>query len=242
MTPSPKEAIILAGGMGTRLQSVVSDVPKPMAPVAGRPFLEHLFPMLREANVRRVVLSVGYKSETIMAHFGDRHGGIDIAYAVEPVPLGTGGAIRLAFEQTRMPQVLVLNGDTLFRYDLRKHWEMHRRLGKGALVSVALKEMRDFDRYGTVEVYKNHRIKAFHEKKPMGEGLINAGIYVIDRDLWGMVDVPEQFSFEKDILERHVQRLRFMGCQQEGYFIDIGIPEDYARANRDLAAQQQPEP
>jgi D-glycero-alpha-D-manno-heptose 1-phosphate guanylyltransferase len=238
----PKEAIILAGGMGTRLQSVVSDVPKPMAPVAGRPFLEYIFPLLRQVEVKKVVLSVGYKWETILAHFGYRFQGIDIEYAVETVPLGTGGGIRLAFSKTNSPQVLVVNGDTLFLHDLMMHWEMHQFYSEGALVSIALREMKHFDRYGTVELYKNERIKAFHEKKPMESGLINAGIYVIDRELWGKVDVPERFSFEKDILERYVRKLRFMGYIHDGYFIDIGIPEDYAKANAELGQLRFPNP
>jgi D-glycero-alpha-D-manno-heptose 1-phosphate guanylyltransferase len=237
----PKEAIILAGGMGTRLQSVVSDVPKPMAPVGGRPFLEYLFPMLQRMEVKKVVLSVGYKWETILAHFGYKFQGIEIDYAVETVPLGTGGGIRLAFAKTNSPQVLVLNGDTFFHHDLMLHWEMHQFYSKGALVSIALKEMKDFDRYGTVELHKNERIKAFREKERKESGLINAGVYVIDRELWAKVDVPERFSFEKDVLEAYVRRLRFMGYVHEGYFVDIGIPEDYARANVDLPKLLSPE-
>ena len=230
----PEEAIILAGGMGTRLQSVVSEVPKPMAPVAGKPFLEYLFPMLKQVGVKRVVLSVGHKWEVIQAHFGANFMGIEVDYAVESTPLGTGGGIKLAFEKTTSQHVLVLNGDTLFLHDLMLHWEMHQMWNEGALISLALKEMRDFDRYGTVEIYKNERVKAFREKQPKESGLINAGVYVIDRELWNLVDVPEKFSFEKDVLERYVRKLRFMGYKHEGYFIDIGIPEDYEKANRDL--------
>jgi D-glycero-alpha-D-manno-heptose 1-phosphate guanylyltransferase len=230
----PEEAIILAGGMGTRLASVVSDVPKPMAPVAGRPFLEYIFPMLKRAGVRKVVLSVGHKWEVIYAHFGNSWLGMDIEYAVETVPLGTGGGIKLAFEKTQSEQVLVLNGDTLFLHGLGMFWETYQLFNPGAIISLALKEMKDFDRYGTVELYKNKRIKAFREKQACESGLINAGVYIIDRSLWSMVDVPEKFSFEKDILERYVRKLRFDGYKFEGYFIDIGIPEDFAKANRDL--------
>jgi D-glycero-alpha-D-manno-heptose 1-phosphate guanylyltransferase len=231
----PEEAIILAGGMGTRLASVVSDVPKPMAPVAGRPFLEYIFPLLKRVGVKKVVLSVGHKWEVILAHFGYHWLGMDIEYAVETVPLGTGGGIKLAFEKTRSEQVLVLNGDTLFLHNLDMFWETYQLFNPGALIGLALKEMKDFDRYGTVDLYKNERIKAFREKQALSIGLINAGVYIIDRSLWSLVDVPEKFSFEKDILERYVRKLRFDGYKFEGYFIDIGIPEDFAKANRDLA-------
>jgi D-glycero-alpha-D-manno-heptose 1-phosphate guanylyltransferase len=235
MTSHPEEVIVLAGGMGTRLATVVSDVPKPMAPVAGRPFLEYLFPMLARAGVRKVVLSVGHLWEVILAHFGNHWLGMDIAYAVETVPLGTGGGIKLAFEKTQADDVLVLNGDTLFLHDLLQHWECHQASKGEAIISLALKEMQDFDRYGTVELRKDGRIKAFREKQPMERGLINAGVYIVNRKLWDLVEVPEKFSFEKDILERHVHDLQFMGFKHDGYFIDIGIPEDYARANQDLA-------
>lgn len=234
MMQHPEEAIILAGGMGTRLQSVVSEVPKPMAPVAGKPFLEYIFPVLKRVGVRKVVLSVGHKWEVISDHFGDRWLGMDIEYAVETEPRGTGGGIKLAFKKTETQHVLVLNGDTLFLHDLFRLWENHNLLNPGALISISLKEMKNFDRYGTVELYQDERIKAFREKQAMDSGLINAGVYIIDRDLWDIVDVPEKFSFEKDVLERYVDKLRFMGYKHEGYFIDIGIPEDFARANVDL--------
>lgn len=233
MSTHPREAILLAGGMGTRLRSVVTDLPKPMAPVGGRPFLEHLFPMLQAAGIEHAVLSVGYKWEVIEAHFGREFMGIALDYAVEEQPLGTGGGIKLAFGKTTEQHVLVLNGDTLFKIDLAEHWRRH--VAGGGLVSLALKPMRDFDRYGTLELGAEERIVAFKEKQPLREGLINAGIYAIDRGIWDAVDLPERFSFEQDVLEREVGRLNFKGFVQDGYFIDIGIPEDFARANVELA-------
>ncbi|MFN8397960.1 MAG: nucleotidyltransferase family protein [Bacteroidia bacterium] len=232
MSAHPREAILLAGGMGTRLRSVVTDLPKPMAPVAGKPFLEHLFPSLKAAGIEHAVLSVGYKWEVIEAHFGREFMGISLDYAVEEQPLGTGGGIKLAFEKTTEQHVMVLNGDTLFRIDLAEHWRRH--VTGGGLVSLALKPMRDFDRYGTVELGADERILAFKEKQPLKEGLINAGIYAMDRGIWGKLDLPERFSFEQDVLERQVGRLNFKGFVQDGYFIDIGIPEDYAKADADL--------
>jgi D-glycero-alpha-D-manno-heptose 1-phosphate guanylyltransferase len=232
MSAYPHEAIVLAGGMGTRLQTVVRDIPKPMASVDGRPFLEYVLAQLPGIGIQRVVLSVGYKWEVILAHFGHSFMGMEIDYAVEEQPLGTGGGIKLAFDKTTSEQVLVLNGDTLFACDLRWHFAQHTT--DGGLISLALKEMHDFDRYGSVEVDADRRVMGFKEKQALDYGLINAGVYVIDRALWAKVDVAEKFSFEKDILERYVGALSFMGYKQDGYFIDIGIPEDYARAQMEL--------
>lgn len=230
----PQEAIILAGGMGTRLQSVVRDVPKPMAMVGGKPFLEYVIHMLEMHGIRKAVLSVGHLWEVIFEHFGYNWRGVEMDYAIETEPLGTGGGIKLAFEKTKSQDVFVLNGDTMFLVSLFDHWRWHQDNSKGALISLGLAEMTNFDRYGTVELDDEGRVKAFHEKRPMALGQINAGLYIVNRDLWKYVDVPTKFSFEKDILERYVGELRFSGCVHEGYFVDIGIPEDFARAQTEI--------
>jgi D-glycero-alpha-D-manno-heptose 1-phosphate guanylyltransferase len=227
-------AIILAGGFGTRLQSVVNDVPKPMAPVAGRPFLEWVLDYCLENGIQEAILSVGYKSETIINHFGKEYKGIQIKYAIEKEPLGTGGAIRYAIEMLEDDSnCLILNGDTLFKSDLQKLYSSY--MEKSADLIVSLRRMYDFDRYGVVEINESNRIISFQEKKHCDEGLINGGVYIVSSKLIKQI-FPEvkSFSFEKDFLEHYVQQLKFIGIEQTGYFIDIGIPEDFEKANRDL--------
>ena len=227
-------AIILAGGFGTRLQSVVNDVPKPMAPVAGRPFLEWVLDHCQENGIKEAILSVGYKSETIINHFGKEYKGIQIKYAVEHEPLGTGGAIRYAMEMLEDDKnCLILNGDTLFKSDLQKLYSSY--MEKSADLIVSMRRMYEFDRYGLVEINESNRIISFQEKKYCPEGLINGGIYIVSSKLIKQI-FPEvkSFSFEKNFLEQYVKQLNFIGIEQAGYFIDIGIPEDFEKANRDL--------
>jgi D-glycero-alpha-D-manno-heptose 1-phosphate guanylyltransferase len=226
------EAIVLAGGFGTRLRSVVSELPKPMAPVGERPFLEIVLDELVNAGVQRCVLAVGYKRETIEAHFGKQYRGMALAYSIEDEPLGTGGGIRQAADMLDGDACLVLNGDTLFRVDLE---QLSRRFAeRQSLLCVALKEMRDFDRYGTVVLESDGTISGFREKQPMQRGLINGGVYALHKELFALKELPPVFSFEKEILEAEVGRRRFHGEAFDAYFIDIGIPEDYARAQVEL--------
>lgn len=229
------EAIVLAGGMGTRLRSLVSDLPKPMAPVAGHPFLRYVLDYLHAQHIKRVVLSVGYKWESIQAHFGDEYQGMELAYAVEETPLGTGGGIRLACEQVRGQHCFVVNGDTWFGVALDELAALH--LEKDSILTLALKPMRDFDRYGTVELDEQARIRAFEEKQPRESGLINGGIYLLDKRLWEATECTGRFSFEQDIMEQEVGRLAYHGYKSEAYFIDIGIPEDYQKAQVHFAGE-----
>ena len=223
------EAIILAGGKGTRLQSVVADVPKPMAQVADRPFLEFLLDELVLANCSRVVLSVGYKWEVIEKHFGTEYRGMIIDYAVENEPLGTGGAIMLALHKTTADHVLVLNGDTYFDLDLNAFVKAHHN--SGSALSIGLKRMDSPDRYGTVEI-SGERILKFNEKVAgLDSGLINAGVYALDKTAFSTLDLPSAFSFEQLILEKLVEIWNFHGFEAQEFFIDIGIPEDYRKAN-----------
>ena len=223
------EAIILAGGLGTRLRSAVAHVPKCMAPVAGRPFLEYLLDSLCGTGVSRVILSVGYLREAVMDWVDPSRWPFEIAYAVEESPLGTGGGIRLALSECKGDRVAVLNGDTLFHADLDALMEASR----GQALSIALKPMTDFDRYGSVTMEGN-RITAFREKAFCAKGLINGGVYAIDRRLLDLSSFPERFSFEKDVLEPMASGGRLSGYVHDGYFIDIGIPEDYDRSQREL--------
>ena len=228
------EAIILAGGFGTRLRHIVSDVPKPMAPVAGRPFLEYILRDLAAKGVTRAVLAVGYMAECIEAYFGASFAGMELVYSPEDKPLFTGGAIKQALEKCNEENVLVVNGDTFFDVSPAALERVHTE--RGAALTVATKEMTDFDRYGTVRTDADGRITAFEEKKPCARGAINGGVYLLRRDALDGVKA-EKFSFEQEFMERFVGEGRFFACPCDGYFIDIGIPEDYARAQEDFASK-----
>ena len=225
------ECVVLAGGKGTRLRSVVSDLPKCMAPVAGRPFLAWLLDDLREAGFDHIILSLGYKHEAVEAWVATRPDRDSITYVVEEEPLGTGGGVRLALRQAREDAVFILNGDTFFGVDYPAMQAFHRQ--SGAQATLALKPLRDFDRYGEVTLDGEGRITAFREKRPCAEGLINGGVYLLQRD--ALAEMPERFSLEKDYFEPKAESAGLAGFRSEGYFIDIGIPADYARAQRDFA-------
>ena len=229
------EAIILAGGLGTRLQKVVSDIPKPMAPVAGKPFLYYIFAWIRKYPVDKIILSIGYKAESITEYFGNSAFDIPVEYVVEKKPLGTGGAVKLALERTEGNDILILNGDTWFPVDIRKLIEFH--IEKKSIFTVALKRMLDFDRYGTVELEKNKILK-FKEKKYCHEGLINGGIYIARREYVSSWKMPEVFSLEKDILEKEAGKLILNGMVFDDPFLDIGVPDDYAKAEKILKQEK----
>ena len=220
------EAIILAGGLGTRLSGVIGEIPKCLAPVDGKPFLQYQLEWLSCFDVSHVVLSVGYLREQVIGFVKSREWPFDVSFAVEKEPLGTGGGIRLALSKCRGKQVYVLNGDTFFNVDLEA-------LSFTAPVTLALKPMRDFDRYGAVN-WDGDLVNAFREKRHCDEGLINGGVYAIDRSQLDMSLFPKTFSFERDVLEPLANYGLVAGEKQDGYFIDIGIPEDYARAQREL--------
>lgn len=226
-----REAIVLAGGFGTRLQSVVSEVPKPMAPVAGKPFLQYILDYLIDQHIDHAVLAVGYLREVIIDTFGAQYRSLRISYSVETDPLGTGGGILQACQFLQGNEVFVINGDTYFDVDLQALAATHR--AHNALLTVALKRMEKFDRYGTVDINKEGRITGFLEKKYLDEGLINGGIYCLHTSVFPQ-HIPAKFSFEKEILEKEIASGRIYGLCSDGYFIDIGIPEDYTRAQTDF--------
>lgn len=215
------EAIVLAGGFGTRLKEVVSDVPKPMAPVNGKPFLEYLIKDLGEKGIRHIILAVGYKKEIIKEYFKNRYENIEITYSEELTPLGTGGAIKKALKLAKEADIFIVNGDTFFDIDLKRMKEFH--IENKSTLTVAVKEMENFDRYGSL-VIKENRIIEFEEKKKKAKGKINGGIYLIKKDLLNRIE-KEKFSFEKEILED--KKIEKYSYESKGYFIDIGIPEDY---------------
>jgi D-glycero-alpha-D-manno-heptose 1-phosphate guanylyltransferase len=236
------EAIVLAGGLGTRLASRLHGLPKPMAPVAGRPFLEILLNQLRRSGCTRVLLSVGQQHTVIQDHFGASFHGIEVDYVVESVPLGTGGAIRLALAQAREESVLVLNGDTFLDADYAAMLRFHA--SQGAAVTLAVVHRDDVSRYGSVTI-EGQRIVGFEEKGssspdqtragPANSGWISAGTYVLSRDLAWPPALPGKFSIEFDFFVPEVARLRPAAWKVDGFFLDIGIPEDLDRAQTELA-------
>jgi D-glycero-alpha-D-manno-heptose 1-phosphate guanylyltransferase len=221
------EAIILAGGMGTRLQNVITDMPKPMAPVNGEPFLYYLFHWLRKYPIGKIIISVGYKSENIIEYFGYSFGCIPLDYAVEEEPLGTGGAILNSLKNAGGGNILILNGDTWFPINLNKFVDFHTE--NKSVFSLALKKMKNFSRYGSVEL-RGDTIIRFNEKKQRKEGLINGGIYLVSRSFFESRQYPQVFSLEKDVLFRESGTSVLKGIVFDDPFIDIGVPDDYRRA------------
>ena len=225
-----KSAIILAGGLGTRLRSAVADLPKCMAPVNGKPFIDHVIKHFQQQGIQEFIFALGYKSEAFIELLSaDNH-----KFSIEPEPLGTGGAIKLACTQLTEKTTLVVNGDTLFKIDLGKLAAFHHMCG--AHCTLSLKPMHDFDRYGVVELNKDYSIRSFKEKQHYEAGLINGGIYALHAEKFLNEELPEKFSFEKDYLEKYYNERRMYGVVQDEYFIDIGIPEDYERAQKELHA------
>ncbi|MGB7264338.1 MAG: nucleotidyltransferase family protein [Terracidiphilus sp.] len=225
------EAVVLAGGLGTRLASRLSGVPKPMALVAGRPFLEILLTQLRRAGCTRVIFSVGHLHQVIQSHFGAAFHGMQIDYAIESVPLGTGGAIRLALAQAIDDSVLVLNGDTFLDANYADMLRFH--LAECAEVTIAVAYQTNIARYGGV-VIQGKRIVGFEEKGRSGPGWISAGAYVLSKNLAWPPALNEKFSIEADFFAPDIGRLCPAAYKVDGYFLDIGVPEDLDRAQTEL--------
>jgi len=225
----PKTAIVLAGGMGTRLKSVVSDVPKPLAPINGRPFLEYLLDQLAAQGITEVIFAVGYKGKLVEEAFGEEHDCLSLHYSYEPEALGTGGAVQLALGQHNADEpVWVINGDTFFACDLATLAKAHHDARPD--VTLALHHVDPADRYGVVELSNEGLIDRFREKKAGTAGFINAGVYLLEPAALLRFDLGENFSLERDFFAAHLEDLRMLGVVSTGFFIDIGIPEDYARA------------
>jgi D-glycero-alpha-D-manno-heptose 1-phosphate guanylyltransferase len=228
------EAIVLAGGLGTRLRDVVADLPKAMAPINGRPFLAFVLDALIAGGCRRAILAVGYKSEQIRSHFGERYRSLPLRYSVETELLGTGGAMMLAMEQASASPVFVLNGDTYLELDYAAMLAAHGRAH--AALTIAVHAVPDAGRYGALDI-ADGRIRGFVEKGRPGPGSINAGVYILARDLLHRYPMPGKFSFETDLLVPHVTDIKPCAFPTPGVFIDIGVPEDYARAQTLLEAR-----
>lgn len=227
------ECIILAGGLGTRLRSVTKDLlPKCMASVNGKPFLYYLLRFLEKQSIEKVILSLGHKSEAVLEWINEQDFNFKIDYVIEEEPLGTGGAIQLAAQKVSKENIVILNGDTLFLCNLHELYDFH--LEKNAATTLALKEMHEYDRYGSVVLDENFMIRLFEEKQYKKNGFINAGVYIVNRTTLLEKKLPEKFSFEKDYLEAFVDEKQFFAKSFDHYFIDIGIPEDYQKAQQDF--------
>ena len=225
------EAIVLAGGKGTRLGELTRQVPKPMLPVGGRPFLEYVLTAAVARGVTRFILSIGYLGEQIREHFGTEWRGVPIVYVQESKPLGTGGAIALAAREVSEERCLILNGDTFFEVNFTQLLAFHTQ--RGASLTLAMKRMYDFDRYGALQV-DGDRVVGFIEKQPTQEGLVNGGVYLAERSLLDWLTPASAFSFETDFLLKMTHETEVYGFEVLGYFLDIGVVADYRKGEIEL--------
>lgn len=223
------KVIVLAGGLGTRLRDVVKDVPKPMADINGTPFLELLLENLRQHGAEEFIICVSHLRETIIDYFGNHYRGIPVKYSIEEEALGTGGAIKQAFDIFQPEAALVVNGDTFVQANYAQFVEGCSEKS----LAVILKSVDNANRFGQVKT-QGDRIVSFQEKSiDQVPGLINAGIYWIKKDVFNDISA-RKFSFEKEILELGVKDIKPGYFLAEDYFIDIGIPESYAKACHEL--------
>jgi D-glycero-alpha-D-manno-heptose 1-phosphate guanylyltransferase len=224
--------VILAGGLGTRLRELSGDVPKPLVAIHGRPFLHYLLSMLYHQGFREAWVSIGYGADQFSEILGNNCAGVRLMYLQEQQPLGTGGALMQAARILGRP-FFAINGDTYHIPDFHQMQKVFEQ--QDADLVMGLKRMNHFDRYGTVILNDHQRVLGFQEKQALSEGLINAGNYLISPAVFDK-DLPEKFSFEKDILERDPARLKIMGVVADSYFMDIGIPSDYFRFCEDVGS------
>lgn len=230
--PLIREAIVLAGGLGTRLRSAVPDLPKCMAPVAGKPFLSYLIDYCLAQGIDRFIFSLGYRHDVIETYLLQSYPELNYTTVIEEEPLGTGGGIQLACTKATSANLFILNGDTFFAVNFNSIAKFHET--NQADCTLALKPMENFDRYGVVGTNDKGKVAAFHEKRPTQKGNINGGVYLLNVSSLSNLRMPEKFSFEKDFMEMHLNDKKLMGIVQNGYFIDIGIPEDYNKAQTEL--------
>ena len=226
------EAIVLAGGLGTRLKSVVANLPKSLAPVAGRPFLAYLLDHAKRQGIEKFVFALGYKTELIESFVRKYLPQETYSFSIETEPLGTGGAIYKACKKVSSADTIVLNADTFFGIQYPQLATLHEQ--RKASCSLGLKPMKDFERYGAVEMDEKNIIRGFTEKKYQSTGNINGGVYALNVGPFLQKSFPEVFSFEKDYLEKECQKGNILGFVSDTYFIDIGVPEDYNKAQTEL--------
>jgi D-glycero-alpha-D-manno-heptose 1-phosphate guanylyltransferase len=223
------EAIILAGGFGKRLKGLAGNVPKPMASINNIPFLDYLLTYLLKNNINKVVFSVFYKYEIIKKYFNNSFKGIDIDYSIDEIKLGTGGAIKHSLDLTNEENILIINGDTFFDIDISKFYNGH--LINNNDVTLSLKLMTNFDRYGFVETTDNGKILSFKKKQFCKTGKIDGGIYLIKKNIFNNNPNPKVFSFN-DFLIKNLNTIKVGSLLFDDLFIDIGTPEDLNKAQK----------
>ncbi len=226
------ELIIIAGGLGTRLRSKVPHLPKSMAPVNGKPFIDYVMDYFISQGIDKFIFALGYKSELLYQYLIEKYERYNLSFSFEKEPLGTGGAIAQAVKKASEKKVFITNGDTLFKIDLKALTNVH--IQNNAECTVALKPLEDFDRFGAVQTDVAGRITSFEEKKHHAKGLINGGVYYLNVKKFLKRVLETKFSFEKDYLEKFVRDGYFFASIQNAYFIDMGVPEDYHRAEKEL--------
>jgi D-glycero-alpha-D-manno-heptose 1-phosphate guanylyltransferase len=225
------KAIVLCGGMGTRLGALTRDMPKPILQVADRPFLAYILDQLSIPEIDEIILSVGFEWKKIRALIGDDWRGHRVSYSIEHYPLGTGGAIKKAMHSFNCIDALVVNGDSFI--NIHPVELINFSLICNAEAAIVLKKMDDISRFGTVRIDQALRVTAFHEKARRASGLINAGFYYLKNSIFSL-EKKEQFSFERDLLMQHSSTISLYGFETNAYFIDMGIPVDFDRAQVEL--------
>ncbi len=219
------QVIILCGGLGTRLKTVVSNVPKPMAPIQGTPFMQLQLDRISNFDVDKVVFATGYKKEIIRDYFGDKYKGMELNYSEEDSPLGTGGALKKALTYIDEDCALVMNGDVFLDIDLNEFMEEHKKYN--AWETMALKPMTNFSRYGNV-IIQDGKMVEFREKEPTEKGLVNIGCFIVRKDIFdAFPELGDKFSHEIDYMSKQANKREHRPFIYNGYFVDIGIPEDY---------------
>ncbi len=225
------KALILAGGFGKRLRIAISDVPKPMAPIAGKPFLEHQIRHLKEQGVEDIILCIHYMADKIKSYFGDgKKIGVNITYSEEENPLGTGGAIKLA-QKYIGDTFIVLNGDTYSKIDIKDLMEFHR--SRNSKFTMCLTTSKNALASGNV-IVEGDRIKNFVEKQDIGTDLINSGVYVLEPEIFDYIEMGKNVSLEREVFPKLAENKLLYGYKYNGYFIDIGLPETYSQFKRDI--------
>ncbi len=229
------QAIILAGGFGTRLQTVVKEVPKPLAPISGKPFLFWLITHLHQQGITNFIFSLGYLHHQIEDFLKQEFPNLQYNCVVEKEPLGTGGAIKFCLLKSIEKDIIIVNGDTFFGLNIKDFIKFYQSTNSDCCI--ALTPMQDFDRYGSVTIDELNIIQQFNEKKYCEQGLINTGIIALKKSIFleKTANFPQNFSYEKDFLEPNIAMLKVTGFITNGYFIDIGVPEDYYKANKELS-------